>query len=173
MLISVVHQMCTYALYVGTIIRIWMVLSAGQRHWPWWKGAEKPGVGPQYAYVVHAFPFSAISEGNPCLAAFRSSKPPRRRRPDSKGQGTLCGQCRHGVRARIPRAFTCWWPPSSICWYSFSWSEITSCTLGLRASHPSDLNEWLPYSSQTACIRPVIAHVHSQGDAHQTIRGLP
>jgi len=85
--------------------------------------AEKPGVGPQYAYVVHAFPFAAISEGNPCLAAFQSSKPPRHHWPDSKGQGMLCGQCQHGVRARIPRAFTCWWPPSSIWWYSFCWSE--------------------------------------------------
>ena len=173
MLISVVHQMCTYALYVGTIIRIWMVLSAGQRHWPWWKGAEKPGVGPQYAYVVHAFPFSAISEGNPCLAAFRSSKPPRRRRPDSKGQGTLCGQCRHGVRARISRAFKCRWLSSSARWFSFSSSEITSFILGLCAGDPSDLNKWLLCSSHTACIRPVIQHVHPQGDAHQTIRRLP
>jgi len=75
MLISVVHQMCTYALYVppfvqATIIHIWIVLSAGQRHWPWWNRVEKPGVGPRYAYVVHAFPFSAISEGNPCLDCF-------------------------------------------------------------------------------------------------------
>ena len=40
------------------------------------------------------------------------------------------------------------------------------------AGNPSDLNEWLPCSSQTACIRPVIAHVRPPGDVNRSIRGL-
>jgi len=52
--------------------------------------------------------------------------------------------------------------------------EITSCIHGLCAGNPSDLNEWLPCSSQTACIRQVIAHVHPPGDVNRSIiRGLP
>ena len=47
------------------------------------------------------------------------------------------------------------------------------CIHGLCAGNPSDLNEWLLCSSQTACIRPVIAHVHPPGDVNQSIRGLP
>jgi len=41
------------------------------------------------------------------------------------------------------------------------------------AGDPSDLNEYMSYSSQTACIRLIIAQVHPQGEAHQTTRGLP
>jgi len=76
MLISVVHQMCTYALYVGTTLR-------SSDHHSHLNGAERRAETltmmtwnreaksfPRYAYVVHAFPFSAISEGNPCLARF-------------------------------------------------------------------------------------------------------
>ena len=48
-----------------------------------------------------------------------------------------------------------------------------SCIHGLCAVNPSDLNEWLPCSSQTACIRPVIAHVHPPGDVNRSILGLP
>ena len=29
-----------------------------------------------------------------------------------KGLITLCGLCPHGLRARTPHAYTCWWPPS-------------------------------------------------------------
>jgi len=50
---------------------------------------------------------------------------------------------------------------------------ITSCIHGLCAGNPSDLTEWLPCSSQTACIRPVIAHVYPPGDVNWSIRGLP
>jgi len=51
--------------------------------------------------------------------------------------------------------------------------DITSCIYGLCAGNPSDLNEWLPCSSQTACIRPVIVHVHPAGDVNRSIGGLP
>jgi len=130
MLISVVHQMCTYALYIppfvqvqASIIRIWMVLSACQRHWPWWNRSEKPGdhtssfiwipinnISSQRSQELghdmhmlcmhfHSLPSETVI---PVWPVFLSSKPPRRRRPDSKGQGTLCGQCQHGVRAINP-----------------------------------------------------------------------
>jgi len=51
--------------------------------------------------------------------------------------------------------------------------DITSCIHGLCAGNPSDLNEWLPCSSQTACIRPVITHVHPPGDVNRSIRASP
>jgi len=47
-----------------------------------------------------------------------------------------------------------------------SWTEMC-------AGHQSDLNKCLSYSSQTAYIPPVIAHVHPPGDVHRIIRGLP
>jgi len=50
--------------------------------------------------------------------------------------------------------------------------DITSCMHGLCVGNPSDLNKWLPCSSQTACIRPLIAHVHPPGDVNRSIRGL-
>ena len=43
----------------------------------------------------------------------------------------------------------------------------------LSAGNLSDLNEWLPCSSQTACICPLIAHVHPPGDVNWSICGLP
>ena len=52
---------------------------------------------PLFKHVVHAFPFSAISEGSFCRARLRSSKSGwhhRSDRKDPKGQGTLCGHCR-------------------------------------------------------------------------------
>ena len=135
--------------------------------------SEKPGVGPWYAYVVHAFPFSAIRDSNPCLTRFSILK-------TTSASSAWFERARHAVwtvptrcACNKPCAFTCWWPQSSVCWYFFCWSEITSCTLGLCAGHPSDLNEWLLCSSQTVCIRQVIAHVHPQGDPLQTIRRLP
>ena len=51
--------------------------------------------------------------------------------------------------------------------HHFQW-----CIHGLCAGNPSDLNKWLPCSSQTACIPPAIAHVHPPSDVHWTIRGL-
>jgi len=72
---------------------------------------------------VHAFPFSAISEGSFCRARLRSSKSGWRHRSDRndpKGQGTPCVHYRHRVRERTPRAFKCWWPPSSGRWFSVS-----------------------------------------------------
>jgi len=51
--------------------------------------------------------------------------------------------------------------------------DITSCIHGLYSGNPSDLNKWLPCSSQTACIRLVIAHMHPPGDMNRSIRGLP
>ena len=51
--------------------------------------------------------------------------------------------------------------------------DITSYIHGLCAGNPSHLNEWLPCSSQTACTRPVLAHVHPPGDVNRSIRGLP
>jgi len=71
-------------------------------------GAKKPGVGLWYARVMHAFPFSAISEGNFCRACLRSSKSGWSHwsdRKDLKGQGTPCGQCRHRVRARMSQEY--------------------------------------------------------------------
>ena len=44
--------------------------------------------------------------------------------------------------------------------------DITSCIHGLCAGNPSDLTEWLLCSSQTACIRPVVAHVYPPGDVN-------
>ena len=35
-------------------------------------------------------------------------------------------RCRHRVRTRIPRAFKCWWPPSSARWFSVS-SSTSLC----------------------------------------------
>ena len=63
-----------------------------------------------------------------CRARLRSSKSGwchQSDRNDPKGQGTPCGHCWHRVRARIPRAFKCWWPPSSAHWF-FSVSLSTS-----------------------------------------------
>jgi len=81
---------------------------------------------------MHEFLFSAISEGNFCRARFRSSKSGWRHqsdRNDPKGQGTLCGQCRHCVHARIPCAFKCWWPPSSAQWFTVSSStSLHACS---------------------------------------------
>ena len=51
--------------------------------------------------------------------------------------------------------------------------DITSSIHGLCAGNPSDLNEQLPCSSRTACIRPVVAHVHPPGDVNRSIRALP
>jgi len=45
--------------------------------------------------------------------------------------------------------------------------------LGLPASNPTDLNKQLPRSSQTACIRLVIAHMYPASDAHQCTREVP
>jgi len=117
-----------------------------------------------------------ISEGSFCRARLRSSISGWRHRSDRKdpkGQGTPCGHCRHRVHARIPRAFKMLMA-SEFCPLIFCLLvDITSCIHGLCAGNPSDLNEWLLYSSQTAYIRPVIAHVHPPGDVNRSIRGLP
>jgi len=84
-----------------TIIRIWAVLSAGQRRWPWWNRAEKPGVGqPLNDMHVSSMHFHSLPSLRviPVWPTFQSSKPPRRCWPDSKGQDTLCGQCWHSVQ---------------------------------------------------------------------------
>jgi len=51
--------------------------------------------------------------------------------------------------------------------------DITLSIHGLCAGNPSHLNEWFTYSSQTACTRPVLAHVHPPGNVNRSIRGLP
>ena len=48
--------------------------------------------------------------------------------------------------------------------------DITSYIHGLCAGNPSDLNELLPCSSQTACVRPVLARVHPPGDLNRSIQ---
>jgi len=109
----------------------------------------------------------------PVVPNFGCPKLPRHRRRRTgiwKDEGMPRGQCSHGLRARITH--TCRWPARSVWWYFVSMSEIT-CIHGLFAGDLWDLNEYMLCSSQTACVRLVIAHVHTQSDAHQTICGLP
>ena len=46
-----------------------------------------------------------------------------------KDLSTLCGQYPHGLRTRIPHAYTCRWPPSYSQWSSCCLSEISCCAL--------------------------------------------
>ena len=89
-------------------------------------------------------------------------------RNDPKGQGTLCGQCQHGVRATIPHAFKCWWPPSSARWFSVSLSTSLHvsmvCALATHQIWTNDYCDyhrprayalWLyTYILQVMCIKP-------------------
>jgi len=79
---------------------------------------------------------------------------------------------RRRLVARIPHWIIFQWSPNCAHWYSSSFSEITFCIACLCAGHPWDLNGYLSCPSQTACIRLVIAHVHPQGDSHQTTPGV-
>ena len=126
------HKMCRYILYTEpsfkqSFICIWTALSVRAETLAIIKWSKEAKIGLRYAHVVHAIPFSAISQGNFCWACLRSSKSGSDRN-DPKGQDKPCGQCQHRVRARIPRVFECWWPPSSVRWFSVS--SLTS----LRAS---------------------------------------
>jgi len=51
------------------------------------------------------------------------------------------------------------------------WNHFVRAWSGAR--DPSDLNEYMSCSSQTACMCLTIAHVHPQGEVNQTIFGLP
>ena len=64
------HQICRYELYVATTFRLSVYHSyfngaeRRARNLRTRYGAKKPGAGLRYSDVMHAFPYSAISESN-------------------------------------------------------------------------------------------------------------
>jgi len=145
-----------------TIICIWTALTVRTETLAiikWSKEARS------WTEICTAFPFSAISEGNFCRACFRSSKSGwhhQSDRNDLKGQVTLCGQCRHDVRARIPRAFKCWWPLISSPWFSVSSSTSLQTSFVFLHSHLKELFQMgesgLILKSALSLSKPLLVH---------------
>jgi len=116
--------------------------------------AQKPGVGPRYAYVVHTSPFSPISESIPVVPAFWSPISPgiigARREFERARACCEDSQCPHGLRARVPHAFTCEELQILICVLLVH--KTLPASLVCLQGDPSDLNEYMPCSSITDCV---------------------
>jgi len=151
MLSWIVHRICRYVLYVATTFRLSIhhssYLNGAERRTRILRtryGTKKPEVGLRYSDVMHAFPFSAISESNSCWQRCLIPKITLiigARRGFEKAGGTMWVVPPHRLLARIPHAFIFQWPPTCVHWYSSSFSESTFGIPGLCAGHPWDLNK--------------------------------
>ena len=132
----IVHRICRHVLYVATTFRLSVhpssYFNGAERRTRILRtkyGAKKPEVGLRYSDVMHAFPFSAISESNSCRQRCLIPKITLTSlAPDGhlKRPGARYGWCAHTVCLQE-------YPMHSTCAhrYSSSFSESTFfCALG-------------------------------------------
>ena len=172
---SIMHKMCRYTLYAETTLHSnnhHLYLNSAD-----WKGRDtgnnKMEQRSQELYWdmhklcmhFHSLPSARVISVGPVFDP-QNQVASSVWQEWSERQGTLCGQCQHGVRARIPRAFRCWWPPSSDRWFSVSSSTslqasmvsalVTHWTNGYCAHHRLRADaRWLHTCIlQVMCIEP-------------------